>query len=146
VDTVKEETRKIATKVQDTSQHTLTEVQTHTKFVITGVQNHTKVIVDTSVQKLEEVSNKVKPKVTEFIDTSRTMVETKRTEYHACCTSFLHDLTVTYRPYYAGTAPGLRNQNESNSNTPWYWLCEEGTFRAFGKVLFCDNPITAPGS
>jgi len=51
---------------------------------------------------------------------------------------------VTYRPYYAGTAPGLRNQNDSNnnSNTPWYWLCEEGTFRAFGKVLFCDNPIT----
>mmetsp|Transcript_6476 Transcript_6476/g.7274 ORF Transcript_6476/g.7274 Transcript_6476/m.7274 type:complete len:866 (+) Transcript_6476:189-2786(+) len=142
VDTVKEETRKIATKVQDTSQHTLTEVQTHTKFVITGVQNHTKVIVDTSVQKLEEVSNKVKPKVTEFIDTSRTMVETKRTEYHACCTSFLHDLTVTYRPYYAGTAPGLRNNGNTDSTTPWYWLCEEGTFRAFGKVLFCDNPIT----
>ena len=47
-------------------------------------------------------------------------------------------LTVTYAPWYSGTAEGWR----ALVGDAWYLVLVEATLRAFGRVVFCNNPVT----
>ena len=53
-------------------------------------------------------------------------------------------LTVTYADRFTGTARGFSDlmTSEGESTIPWYMVLEEATLRAFGRVVFCDNPLT----
>jgi urea transporter len=43
-----------------------------------------------------------------------------------------------YTPYFAGTAPALF----ASAENVWYMHLLEGSGRAFGQVVFCNNPVT----
>lgn len=50
----------------------------------------------------------------------------------------VHKVHTTYASCYMGRAPGLFDQNE----TRFHMILAEASLRAFGKVVFCDNPVT----
>ena len=50
----------------------------------------------------------------------------------------VHSVHAKYKSRYMGRAPGLFDEHESR----FYMILVEASLRAFGKVLFCDNPVT----
>jgi hypothetical protein len=78
------------------------------------------------------VNEKVKPGYQNFIEASQEAILSMREQCQ------------TYAPCYTGTAPGWVSLTSITgiSVTPWYWVLEEASLRAFGRVVFCDNPLT----
>ena len=141
IESVKDDTNKFIDTVKQSSNNTIHTIQHQTTKTIQKLEN--------------EVTNNLKPKITKLMDKTHKGMVTKTNQFQSWIKSVIHIITITYLPYYWGTAPGVRNNNNNNNNEnnnnddTWYWyywlvlvIIQEGSFRAFSKVLFCDNPIT----
>ena len=120
------------------SQRLLSEVKENSKKSVDEVQRHSQAILDRSKSTLEGVTaqakaivdEKVKPEFQNLVETSQGVVRSTSEECQ------------NYAPCYIGTAPGLKGLVNNASSVPWYWVLLEASLRAFGRVVFCDNPIT----
>lgn len=72
----------------------------------------------------------------QFLESSKEVTSGLLTKVTELVSVFVVPLTVTYAPYYTGTAPKWKDLSSS------HWCVFEGTLRAFGRVVFCDNPVT----
>jgi hypothetical protein len=152
IDSARDETQRLLVEVQTTSQKSmeavlqqsqalLGEVQTTSQRSVEVVRKQSQVLLDRSKSAMDGVSSQ----------TMAIVNETVKPGYEA--------VTVTYAPCFLGTATGwtshttntatmTTNTNISISTSttsatiPWYWLLEEASLRAFGRVVFCDNPVT----
>ena len=88
---------------------------------------------------MEIVNEKVKPGYQNMVETSKTAIRTKTEKCQSLCSALVKAVTVTYAPYYTGTATGWASLAASPA---WYFVLIEASFRAFGRVVFCDNPFT----
>jgi hypothetical protein len=122
------------------TQRLFSDVQKRSERSIKGVNNHSQDLLDRSKSAVDSISaqtmtivnEKVKPGYQNFMEASQEAVHSTREQCQ------------TYAPCYTGTAPGWASLTNitSGSVTPWYWVLEEASLRAFGRVVFCDNPLT----
>lgn len=136
-------------KVKESSTWALTGVQIHSARAVEGVKEHStrslegvkyhsaRAIENVQVGTKAVLDTHVTPKVDEFVKhSSRAIDETGK--HVGSFWSHLSHLVVSNRPYYWGTAPALMN----GIDAPWYLIVEEATCRAYGRVVFCNNPVT----
>lgn len=136
-------------KVKASSLRAMTDVQTHSVRAMDGVKEHTTKAVEGakfhSSRAIESVQTGTKvvvdthiaPKVDEFVKHSSRALDETGKKVSSCWGQTSH-FVVSNRPYYWGTAPGLTHPDDA----PWYLILEEATCRAFGRVVFCNNPVT----
>lgn len=128
METITTGSQRIFTEVQENSKKGMEEVQKQSqaflessKSTMDGVAVQTKAIVD----------EKIVPEFQKMVETSQGVVQ-KTVEG-----------AETYAPCYMGTAPGFTGLTTNNApTTPWYFVLLEACLRAFGRVVFCDNPVT----
>mmetsp|Transcript_12607 Transcript_12607/g.31761 ORF Transcript_12607/g.31761 Transcript_12607/m.31761 type:complete len:612 (-) Transcript_12607:227-2062(-) len=128
METITTGSQRILTEVQENSKKGMEEVQKQSqaflessKSTMDGVAVQTKAIVD----------EKIVPEFQKMVETSQGVVQKTAEE------------AQTYAPCYMGTAPGFTDLTTNNApTTPWYFVLLEACFRAFGRVVFCDNPVT----
>ena len=138
IETAKEHSIRTMDSITTESQRLLSEVKENSKKSVDEVQRHSQAILDRSKSTLEGVTaqakaivdEKVKPEFQNLVETSQGVVRSTSEECQ------------NYAPCYIGTAPGLKGLVNNASSVPWYWVLLEASLRAFGRVVFCDNPIT----
>ena len=117
-------------------------VSVTTKAAVDGVSAKTKAAVEgVSTKTTEIVNEKVKPGFKNLVETSQKTVHSTTEKCQTAFSALVEAITVTYAPFYLGTAPGWASIT-TNSTDPDYWLWKEACLRAFGRVVFCDNPVT----
>ncbi len=128
MDTFTTESQRIITEVQENSKKGMEEVQKqsqafleNSKNTMDGVAAQAKAIVD----------EKVVPEFQKAVETSQSVVTAAAEEVQ------------THAPCYMGSAPGWAGlASVVVPLCPWSWSLVEGCFRAYGMVVFCDNPVT----
>lgn len=129
--------------VQQKSSRSWAAVQTTTQQHVETLHGEAANLVARNTTQLQQSSQQFHVASTNIWETTTTMVQTQRVEFTTWFRRCRHAMTVTYRPYYAGTAPGyasLATTEAAVSSTLFHGV--EGTFRAYGTVVFCNNPIT----
>ena len=129
--------------VQQKSSRSWAAVQTTTQQHVETLHGEAANLVARSTTQLQQSSQQFHVASTNIMETTTTLVQTQRVEFTTWFRRCRHAMTVTYRPYYAGTAPGyasLATTEAAVSSTLFHGV--EGTFRAYGTVVFCNNPIT----
>eukprot|EP00535_Pseudo-nitzschia_heimii_P004948 CAMPEP_0197189136 /NCGR_PEP_ID=MMETSP1423-20130617/19219_1 /TAXON_ID=476441 /ORGANISM="Pseudo-nitzschia heimii, Strain UNC1101" /LENGTH=689 /DNA_ID=CAMNT_0042641173 /DNA_START=93 /DNA_END=2162 /DNA_ORIENTATION=- len=138
IDSAKEQSQRIFDEVKKNSELGVETVRRHTEVL----RDRSKAAVDGVSAKTSEIINeKVKPGYQNFVETSQSTVRSKTVDCQIAFWGVVEAVTVTYAPYYSGTAPGWTSLT-ANSAIPWYWMLKEASLRAFGRVVFCDNPVT----
>jgi len=128
MDTFTTESQRIMTEAQENSKKGMEEVQKqsqafleNSKSTMDGVAAQAKAIVD----------EKVVPEFQKAVETSQGVVTAAAEEVQ------------THAPCYMGSAPGFAGLASVFAPfAPWMWSFKEGCFRAYGMVVFCDNPVT----
>jgi hypothetical protein len=127
--------------LQQNSMRTLGELQTNSQGAVEAVQKHSQVLLESSKSALDDVSAQTTVFVNETVKPGvETLVATSQTAIAATSEGL-----QTHAPVYTGTAPSwtsFTTTTTDDESLPWYWLLEESSLRAFGKVVFCDNPVT----
>ncbi len=154
---VQQRSSQVLSDVQLHSSRVLSDVQQHTQSAVTGVQQHSQRVLQTAQEKSMELhqvhvqphwdkaqqatlafhDQQIKPKVDVLVTESTRAWQTTG----SCLGRSLEatkQFVVTHRPYYWNTAPDLFDDTVA----PWYLVLEEGTCRAFGQVVFCNNPVS----
>ncbi len=161
--------QKLLSDVQFGSQKLLTDVQENSKKGVEEVQKSTQAILENSKKGVEEVQKSTKAilenskkgveemqKNTQvFFENSQKSLETVsaqamavvdekvKPEFQKVVFASERAITTTTEglqanaPVYMGTAPGW-----TGLVTADYWTLLSASLRAFGRVVFCDNPVT----
>jgi len=136
MNSARDETQRLLGEVQTTSQNSMEAVVQQSHALLGGVQT-------TSQRNVEAVRQQ-----------SQVLLDRSKIAMEGGCKTMWSALvvaaTITYAPCFLGNAPRwtsftTNNTATTNTNTntiPWYWLLEEASLRAFGRVVFCDNPVT----
>ena len=139
IEMAKENSMRTMETITTGSQRILTEVQENSKKGMEEVQRQSQAFLESSkstmdgvaVQTKAIVDEKIAPEFQKMVETSQGVVQKTAEE------------AQTYAPCYMGIAPGFTGLTTKNApTTPWYFVLLEACFRAFGRVVFCDNPVT----
>ena len=134
MNSARDETQRLLGEVQTTSQKSMDAVLQQSQALLGGVQT-------TSQSSVEAVRQQ-----------SQVLLDRSKTTMEGGCKTMWSALvvaaTITYAPCFLGNAPRWTSFTTNTTATtttdtiPWYWLLEEASLRAFGRVVFCDNPVT----
>ena len=133
--------------LQDVQQHSSRSwaaVQTTTQHTVETLHGEAANLVARTTTQLHHSSQQFHVVSTNVRETTTTLVHTHQVAFTTWSRRCSHAMTVTYHPYYAGTAPGFSASVATTEAAVLSTLfhCIEGTFRAYGTVVFCNNPIT----
>lgn len=130
---------------QSISRGTVEGFHTAKRSTVKGFEDSKALLIDLPNRSKRVMDDRVIPAVQTAKKTTQDTVENvKRQTIQSYQTNVqphvdtVNRLHTTHGEKYMGRAPALFDPNE----TRWYMLMLEATLRGFGRVLFCDNPVT----
>lgn len=144
METIATGSQKLLSDVQENSKKGVEEVQKNTQLFLENskkgmekgveeVQKNTQVFLESSKRGMESVSAQAMAIVDEKVKPEFQKVAVASERAVIATTEGLQ----TNAPVYMGTAPGWTGLLPTV-----YWTLLSASLRAFGRVIFCDNPVT----
>lgn len=132
-------TQKALGEFGEKSKSTMNELGSNTKKAMDAhVVPHIQNVQQRSARAMQHVGDSTKAFHQQHVEPKAVAAGQAVQTTYAAGTGYVYN----HRHYFWNSAPALACDDDDDDTTKWYRLLEEATLRAFGQVVYCNNPIS----